>query len=111
MGPARHTPAQERRARRSILMSSSALSKDRRRIRRMFAGIAHRYDLLNHLLSANTDRAWRRQTVRLLLPRRGERILDLCTGTADLALSIAGAIAAAEGPRGAGEPAAARVAS
>jgi len=57
------------------------------RVRRMFAQIARRYDFLNHLLSLNIDRYWRRQTVRLVPPRLGTSILDVCTGTGDLALA------------------------
>jgi demethylmenaquinone methyltransferase/2-methoxy-6-polyprenyl-1,4-benzoquinol methylase len=53
----------------------------------MFGEIAGRYDLLNHLLSLNVDRYWRRQTVRLVPPRPGTRILDVCTGTGDLAFA------------------------
>ena len=63
-----------------------------RAVRRMFAGIAPRYDFLNHLLSLNRDRVWRRRTARLLAPRlaqAGSRALDLCCGTADLALELA----------------------
>jgi demethylmenaquinone methyltransferase/2-methoxy-6-polyprenyl-1,4-benzoquinol methylase len=57
------------------------------RVRRMFGEIAGRYDLLNHLLSLNIDRYWRRRTVKLVPPRPGMRILDVCTGTGDLALA------------------------
>jgi demethylmenaquinone methyltransferase / 2-methoxy-6-polyprenyl-1,4-benzoquinol methylase len=59
---------------------------DRRevRIRRMFDGIAPKYDLLNHLLSLNVDRAWRRRVVRAVPATTGP-VLDLCTGTGDLA--------------------------
>jgi demethylmenaquinone methyltransferase/2-methoxy-6-polyprenyl-1,4-benzoquinol methylase len=57
------------------------------RVRRMFGEIAGRYDLLNHLLSLNVDRYWRRRTVQLVPPRPGTRILDVCTGTGDLALA------------------------
>jgi demethylmenaquinone methyltransferase/2-methoxy-6-polyprenyl-1,4-benzoquinol methylase len=59
---------------------------DRRevRIRRMFDGIAPRYDLLNHLLSLNIDKAWRQRAVRMVPATTGP-VLDLCTGTGDLA--------------------------
>jgi len=53
----------------------------------MFAGIAHRYDLLNHLLSLGTDIYWRRAAVRRVaawLPPGQPRLLDLCCGTGDL---------------------------
>jgi demethylmenaquinone methyltransferase / 2-methoxy-6-polyprenyl-1,4-benzoquinol methylase len=61
-------------------------------VRDMFAGVAKRYDLLNHLLSFNLDRYWRRRTVRsvgefLSLP--GARVLDICCGTGDLTLALA----------------------
>jgi demethylmenaquinone methyltransferase/2-methoxy-6-polyprenyl-1,4-benzoquinol methylase len=55
-------------------------------IRRMFAAISRRYDLLNHLLSWGIDRSWRRRTVRLVPPPADGPILDVCTGTCDLAL-------------------------
>ncbi len=55
-----------------------------RSIRRMFAAVARRYDFLNHLLSFNADRSWRRRTVERVSPilcRPGARVLDLCCGT------------------------------
>jgi len=58
-------------------------------IRRMFAAIAPRYDLLNRLLSFRRDVAWRRAAAaEAALPLHGAA-LDLCTGTADLALEVA----------------------
>jgi demethylmenaquinone methyltransferase/2-methoxy-6-polyprenyl-1,4-benzoquinol methylase len=57
------------------------------RVRRMFGQIAGRYDFLNHLLSLNIDRYWRRRTVRLVPPQGPLPILDVCTGTGDLALA------------------------
>ena len=53
----------------------------------MFDAIAGRYDFLNHLLSAGIDRRWRRRAVEALSLQGGERVLDLCTGTADLAIA------------------------
>lgn len=53
----------------------------------MFGAIAPTYDLLNHLLSLNIDRYWRWRTTRLVAPEGNDPILDLCTGTGDLALA------------------------
>lgn len=55
----------------------------------MFGEIAGRYDLLNHLLSLGIDVHWRKRTVRLVPPEGPEPILDVCTGTGDLALAYA----------------------
>lgn len=55
----------------------------------MFGDIAHRYDLLNRLLSGCQDVRWRRRAVRLLSVRRDWRVLDLCCGTGDLSFEIA----------------------
>ena len=57
------------------------------RVRRMFGQIARRYDLLNHVLSLNVDRYWRWKTVRIVPPDGNLPILDVCTGTADLAMA------------------------
>ena len=63
------------------------LDKSSARIRQMFGQIARRYDLLNNLLSLGIHRSWRRRTVRLTHGRDAKLILDVCTGTADLALA------------------------
>jgi demethylmenaquinone methyltransferase/2-methoxy-6-polyprenyl-1,4-benzoquinol methylase len=55
----------------------------------MFDGIARRYDLLNHLLSANFDRRWRRKAVDQVPPGEDGLVLDLCGGTGDLSLELA----------------------
>ena len=62
-----------------------------RQVREMFTRIAPRYDLLNHLLSAQMDRTWRARTARELKPilaRPDALVLDLCCGTGDLAFSL-----------------------
>jgi demethylmenaquinone methyltransferase/2-methoxy-6-polyprenyl-1,4-benzoquinol methylase len=53
----------------------------------MFDSIAHRYDLLNHLLSGGLDLYWRARAIRALRFTGRELVLDLCTGTADLAIA------------------------
>src|SRR5947207_15690172 len=63
------------------------LSKSPARIAEMFDAIAGRYDLLNHLLSAGIDRRWRKRAIQALSLTGRERVLDLCAGTADLAIS------------------------
>jgi demethylmenaquinone methyltransferase / 2-methoxy-6-polyprenyl-1,4-benzoquinol methylase len=65
------------------------VSKSPERIAGMFDAIAGRYDLLNHVLSAGIDRRWRRRAIRSLRLTGRERILDLCTGTGDLAIAAA----------------------
>lgn len=57
-------------------------------VAQMFSAIAPTYDLLNHLLSFNVDRRWRRAAVEALEPLEDGTYLDLCTGTGDLALEI-----------------------
>ena len=61
-----------------------------RRVRDMFARISPRYDLLNHLLSVNTDKRWRRAVVeklRPLLPANAQ-VLDVACGTGDLSVAL-----------------------
>ncbi|HUU91505.1 MAG TPA: ubiquinone/menaquinone biosynthesis methyltransferase [Phycisphaerae bacterium] len=67
-----------------------------RDLRAMFAAVARRYDLLNHLLSANLDRRWRQHTALAAMPSRDRRVrdtspitvVDVCTGTGDLAVEV-----------------------
>jgi len=53
----------------------------------MFDQIAGSYDFLNHLLSLNIDRGWRRKAIAALAPTKPLRILDVATGTADMAIA------------------------
>ena len=61
-------------------------------VRRMFGAVAPRYDLLNHLLSLNIDRRWRKRAIDRLLETGNPvgQYLDACTGTLDLAVELAG---------------------
>ncbi|HVM49809.1 MAG TPA: bifunctional demethylmenaquinone methyltransferase/2-methoxy-6-polyprenyl-1,4-benzoquinol methylase UbiE [Candidatus Acidoferrum sp.] len=63
----------------------------------LFAQVASRYDLMNDLQSFGLHRYWKQRVVRLARPRAGERALDLCCGTGDLALSLARCGAAVTG--------------
>jgi len=63
------------------------LSKSPERIEGMFDSIAPKYDFLNHLLSAGIDRRWRAKAIKSLALTGRERVLDLCTGTGDLAIA------------------------
>ena len=72
-----------------------APAKEASRISAMFDAIAGRYDLLNHLLSAGLDKHWRKRAVGALQLTGREIVLDVCTGTADLALAATAYPAAA----------------
>ncbi|MFN7914643.1 MAG: bifunctional demethylmenaquinone methyltransferase/2-methoxy-6-polyprenyl-1,4-benzoquinol methylase UbiE [Vicinamibacterales bacterium] len=63
------------------------LNKSPEKIAGMFDAIAGNYDFLNHLLSAGIDKRWRRKAIRSLQLTGREQVLDLCTGTADLAIA------------------------
>jgi demethylmenaquinone methyltransferase/2-methoxy-6-polyprenyl-1,4-benzoquinol methylase len=73
----------------AVRSGTGAVQSKARAVQAMFAAIAPRYDLLNHLLSFNLDRLWRRAAVRSLGLRPGDLVLDACAGTADLALALA----------------------
>jgi demethylmenaquinone methyltransferase / 2-methoxy-6-polyprenyl-1,4-benzoquinol methylase len=72
-------------------MGQLKVDKTPSRIAGMFDAIAPRYDLLNHVLSAGLDTRWRARAVRELQLVAGDRVLDLCTGTGDLAVAAVAA--------------------
>lgn len=69
------------------MVRATDISKSPARIAGMFDAIAARYDFLNHLLSAGIDKQWRKAAIRSLHLSGRERVLDLCTGTADVAIA------------------------
>ena len=70
-------------------MTDTSVSKAPDRIAGMFDAIAGRYDFLNHVLSAGIDRRWRTRAIQALVLTGRERVLDVCTGTGDLAIAAA----------------------
>ncbi len=69
-----------------ILPYKEDIKSKKEQVVNMFDNIAPRYDFLNHLLSAGIDRAWRRKAVRMLGDVKPEQIIDIATGTGDLAI-------------------------
>jgi demethylmenaquinone methyltransferase/2-methoxy-6-polyprenyl-1,4-benzoquinol methylase len=69
-------------------LDQKLLERDPERVSRMFTEVSPRYDLLNRVLSMGRDRSWRRTAVRMARPTGARRVLDLATGTGDLALEF-----------------------
>lgn len=65
-----------------------AQGSKKQQVEEMFDNISERYDLLNHVLSLNIDKGWRRKVVRMVEAKRPKLILDVATGTADLAIAL-----------------------
>ena len=57
-------------------------------IRQMFDGISPEYDLMNRIITGGADIKWRKNVVAILLPKKPKKILDVATGTGDLAISL-----------------------
>ncbi len=70
------------------MSTTQAVDKSSDRVRDMFSQIAGKYDLMNHLLSLNVDTYWRSAAVKRIPVSGTEPILDLCTGTGDLAFAF-----------------------
>ncbi len=71
----------------AALPDKSSETSKKSQVEEMFNDISPKYDLLNHLLSANIDKLWRNRVVRLLAQKQPKTILDIATGTADFALA------------------------
>jgi len=57
-------------------------------VAQMFDNISERYDFLNHILSLNIDKSWRKKVVKKIAQANAKRVLDVATGTADLAIAL-----------------------
>jgi len=85
------TKTSESRVRGATPEGATDAESAARAVREMFSSIAPKYDLLNHLLSANVDKLWWRRTARSfssILSRPDTRVLDLCCGTGDMAFAL-----------------------
>lgn len=97
------SPFRLRRDRSNILqratlraMRRELLSKQSSEIQGMFGRIAHRYDLLNRTLSLGRDVSWRRVVARRVAEIDHSLVLDVCTGTGDLALTVGDGVIGAD---------------
>ncbi|MBQ1938679.1 MAG: class I SAM-dependent methyltransferase, partial [Alistipes sp.] len=77
-------------------MENSARGGKLGQMRWMFNRIAPSYDFLNHLFTLNIDQLWRRRLARMVAQERPKQVLDLATGTADLAIALARKLPEAE---------------
>src|SRR5437588_10687465 len=59
------------------------------KVNQLFSAIAARYDLINDLQSFGLHRYWKRRVIQMARPRKGERALDVCCGTGDIAFALA----------------------
>lgn len=73
----------------AVVKPYAAHGSKREQVERMFDSISPKYDLLNRVFSMGTDQSWRRKVMRLVAQEPVERLLDVATGTADLALMAA----------------------
>ena len=77
-------------------LNQPAIETQPERVQRMFGSIARRYDLANHLLSWGADFYWRDRAAEIVASWRSNKVVDLATGTGDLALAIAKKLPSAE---------------
>ena len=74
----------------SVIPYHKADTGKKQQVAEMFDDIAHRYDFMNRFLSAGIDKGWRRKALKELIPLEPRTMLDVATGTADVALMAAG---------------------
>ncbi|RYD72953.1 MAG: methyltransferase domain-containing protein, partial [Sphingobacteriales bacterium] len=71
-----------------VVPNASSLDPKKKQISEMFDDISPKYDLLNRVLSMGIDISWRKKVVKLLRKQNPQSILDVATGTADLAIAL-----------------------
>lgn len=74
--------------RKQVLPYVDKKGSKKSQIREMFDSISSRYDILNRVISGGLDIKWRKNIVRLIEPKKPKKILDLATGTGDLAIAL-----------------------
>ena len=74
--------------RKQVLPYVDKKGSKKSQIREMFASISSRYDILNRVISGGLDIKWRENIVKLLEPKKPTKILDVATGTGDLAIAL-----------------------
>ncbi len=76
-------------AKKQVVPYQNKKSSKKTQVRQMFDGISPQYDLMNRIISGGIDIKWRKNVVALLLPKKPKKILDVATGTGDLAVALA----------------------
>lgn len=71
-----------------VLPDKNSEQSKKGQVEEMFNNISSKYDLLNHVLSANIDKVWRKKAVRMLKFPQPESVLDVATGTGDFAVAL-----------------------
>ena len=75
-------------AKKQVVPYQNKKSSKKTQVRQMFDGISPQYDLMNRIISGGIDIKWRKNVVALLLPKKPRKILDVATGTGDLAVAL-----------------------
>ena len=73
---------------KQVIPYSGNKNSKKTQIRQMFDGISPQYDLMNRVITFGVDIKWRKNVVAMLLPKKPKKILDVATGTSDLAISL-----------------------
>lgn len=75
-------------AKKQVLPYKDKKSSKKTQVRQMFDGISPQYDLMNRIISGGIDIKWRKNVVSMLIEKQPEKILDVATGTGDLAIAL-----------------------